>query len=79
MNPDLDLTIERVIRAPREAVWRAWTDPARFARLSGRALDEGRIRDLEGYGFLARRPDQRLAVTREGFPVLDAVVADLAT
>jgi putative oxygen-independent coproporphyrinogen III oxidase len=53
-------------------------DSARFERLSGRALDEGRIRDLEGYGFLARRPDQRLAVTRAGFPVLDAVVADLA-
>lgn len=27
MNPDLDLEIERVIRAPREAVWKAWTDP----------------------------------------------------
>ena len=53
-------------------------DPARYERLAGRALDEGRIRDLEGYGFLARGPDQRLAVTREGFPVLDAVVADLA-
>ena len=56
---------------------RASTRPA-IERLSGRALDEGRIRDLEGYGFLARRPDQRLAVTRAGFPVLDAVVADLA-
>ncbi|SMD18442.1 SRPBCC domain-containing protein [Kibdelosporangium aridum] len=32
MNPDLDLTIERVIRAPRNAVWTAWTDPARFAK-----------------------------------------------
>jgi len=32
MNPELDLTLERIIRAPRAVVWRAWTDPARFAR-----------------------------------------------
>jgi uncharacterized protein YndB with AHSA1/START domain len=32
MDPELDLTLDRVIRAPREAVWRAWTDPARLAR-----------------------------------------------
>ncbi|GAA0461051.1 activator of HSP90 ATPase [Paractinoplanes deccanensis] len=32
MNPDLDLTLHRVLRAPRAAVWTAWTDPARFAR-----------------------------------------------
>ncbi|MFF0344859.1 SRPBCC domain-containing protein [Kribbella sp. NPDC004875] len=29
-NPALDLMVERVIRAPRAAVWRAWTDPVRF-------------------------------------------------
>jgi uncharacterized protein YndB with AHSA1/START domain len=32
MNPDLDLTLQRIIRAPRAAVWRGWTDPARFAQ-----------------------------------------------
>ncbi|WP_088342800.1 MULTISPECIES: SRPBCC family protein [Rhodomicrobium] len=30
VNPDLDLTISRVIKAPRSAVWNAWTDPASF-------------------------------------------------
>jgi uncharacterized protein YndB with AHSA1/START domain len=32
MNPDLDLTLERVIRAPRAAVWSARTDPSRFEK-----------------------------------------------
>jgi uncharacterized protein YndB with AHSA1/START domain len=31
-NADLDLTISRVIKAPRTAVWNAWTDPASFAQ-----------------------------------------------
>jgi oxygen-independent coproporphyrinogen-3 oxidase len=53
-------------------------DPGRYERLSGRTLDEIRIRNLEGDGLIARRPGARLCVTREGFPVLDAVVADLA-
>jgi uncharacterized protein YndB with AHSA1/START domain len=30
LNPDLDLTLSRVIKAPRSLVWSAWTDPARF-------------------------------------------------
>jgi uncharacterized protein YndB with AHSA1/START domain len=30
LNPELDLTISRVIRAPRSAVWKAWTDRASF-------------------------------------------------
>lgn len=29
-NPDLDLTIARVIKAPRPVVWSAWTDRVRF-------------------------------------------------
>lgn len=32
MTPDLDLSIERVIRAPRAAVWEAWTTPELFAQ-----------------------------------------------
>ncbi|TWP50470.1 polyketide cyclase [Lentzea tibetensis] len=32
MNPDLDLGIDRVIRAPRKVVWNAWTDPAGLAQ-----------------------------------------------
>jgi uncharacterized protein YndB with AHSA1/START domain len=28
VNPDLDLALQRVIRAPRARVWHAWTDPA---------------------------------------------------
>jgi putative oxygen-independent coproporphyrinogen III oxidase len=54
-------------------------DPARYRALSGRVLDERRIRDLLGDGLIARPVDgARLAVTPAGFPVLDAVVADLA-
>ncbi|MBP2558694.1 uncharacterized protein YndB with AHSA1/START domain [Neorhizobium galegae] len=29
-NPDLDLSISRLIKAPRAAVWNAWTDKASF-------------------------------------------------
>lgn len=30
VQPALDLTINRIIRAPRRAVWAAWSDPRRF-------------------------------------------------
>jgi len=30
-----ELTLTRVLDAPRELVWRAWTDPARMARWWG--------------------------------------------
>ena len=32
MNPELDLTMTRVIRAPRALVWRAWSEPESFAQ-----------------------------------------------
>ncbi len=53
-------------------------DPARYAALAGRPLDRERIAALMGHGFVETTTDGRLRVTRSGFPVLDAVVADLA-
>jgi oxygen-independent coproporphyrinogen-3 oxidase len=53
-------------------------DPARFAVLAGRPLETRRIAMLRDDGFLERTPDGRLRVTHHGFPVLDAIVADLA-
>jgi len=53
-------------------------DPGRYAKLSGRALDPGRIALLREEGAIMVDADGRLRVTQAGFPVLDAVVADLA-
>ena len=53
-------------------------DPGRYAALAGRPLDTQRIASLVGHGFVETTPEGRLRVTRSGFPVLDAVVADLA-
>jgi putative oxygen-independent coproporphyrinogen III oxidase len=53
-------------------------DPARYAALSGRVLDPKRIALLREEGAITVDPDGRLRVTQAGFPVLDAVVADLA-
>ena len=53
-------------------------DPARYAALAGRPLDPNRIRLLAEEGALETTPEGRLRVTQSGFPVLDAVVADLA-
>lgn len=32
MNPELDLSLQRIIRAPRAEVWRAWTEPELLAQ-----------------------------------------------
>jgi putative oxygen-independent coproporphyrinogen III oxidase len=53
-------------------------DAARFAALAGRPLDAHRIATLREHGFIEATAAGRLRVTREGFPVLDAIVADLA-
>jgi oxygen-independent coproporphyrinogen-3 oxidase len=53
-------------------------DPARYEAVSHRTLDPARIEALTAYGFVERGQDGFLRVTPAGFPVLDAVVADLA-
>ena len=64
MNPDLDLTLRRVIRAPRETVWRAGTDPARLARWWVPAPTAVRIDRLDvhpGGAFVTRMSDDGAA------------------
>ena len=53
-------------------------DPARYTQLAGRTLDPKRISFLREDGTVETTDDGRLRVTASGFPLLDAVVADLA-
>jgi oxygen-independent coproporphyrinogen-3 oxidase len=53
-------------------------DPRGYARIAGRGLDPRRLAILNQEGALEISPEGRLRVTPAGFPVLDAVVADLA-
>jgi putative oxygen-independent coproporphyrinogen III oxidase len=53
-------------------------DPRRYTALSGRPLDPRRIALLREEGAISVDDQGRLRVTQAGFPVLDAVVADLA-
>jgi putative oxygen-independent coproporphyrinogen III oxidase len=53
-------------------------DPERYAALAGRPLDPRRVTLLREEGAIMVDADGRLRVTQAGFPVLDAVVADLA-
>jgi putative oxygen-independent coproporphyrinogen III oxidase len=53
-------------------------DPRRYQALSGRPLDPRRIALLRDEGAISIDESGRLRVTSAGFPVLDAVVADLA-
>ncbi len=53
-------------------------DLERYAELAGRALDPQRIAALREHGLIETTAAGRLRVTLPGFPILDAVVADLA-
>jgi oxygen-independent coproporphyrinogen-3 oxidase len=49
-----------------------------FRYLAGRDFDPDRVTSLTGEGLIETTPGGRLRVTAAGFPVLDAIVADLA-
>ncbi|SEF18668.1 SRPBCC domain-containing protein [Jiangella alba] len=71
MNPDLDLGLERLIRAPRASVWSAWTDPAKLAQWWIPAPTHCRVERLEprpGGAFVTLMSDDGAAFV----PHLDA-------
>jgi len=71
VNPDLDLGIDRIIRAPRKAVWDAWTDPANLAQWWIPAPTRCRVEALDvrpGGGFVTSMSDNGAAFV----PHLDA-------
>ena len=77
MNPVLDLSLERVIRAPRTVVWNAWTDPSSLEQWWLPAPTQCRVERLEvtpGGAFVTRMSDDGV----DFVPHLDAcfLVAD---
>jgi uncharacterized protein YndB with AHSA1/START domain len=60
IDPTLDLTLGRVIRAPRRALWAAWTDPELLARWWVPAPMQTRVERLDarpGGGFVTSISD----------------------
>ncbi len=71
IDPELDLTLERVIRGPRTSVWQAWTDPASLAEWWLPAPTRCRVERLEpvpGGAFVTSMSDDGI----EFSPHLDA-------
>jgi uncharacterized protein YndB with AHSA1/START domain len=56
-HPDLDLTISRVIKAPRAVIWSAWTDRASFEQWWVPAPAKCKVLDMDlrpGGSFVTR-------------------------
>ena len=71
LDPDLDLALQRTIRAPRAAVWDAWTDPASLAAWWLPAPTRCRVEQLDtvpGGAFVTSMSDDGSAFA----PHLDA-------
>jgi len=56
---------------------REGVDRARYARLAGRSFDPVRVEVLEREGLI-EIVGERLRISGAGFPILNAIVADLA-
>ena len=52
--------------------------PERYAQISGRSFSPDRVGFLMQNGFIEKSKDGRLRATRDGWLVLNSVVADLA-
>lgn len=66
IDPAFDLELQRVIRAPREAIWRAWTDPELLAQWWIPAPMHLRVDALEarpGGAFVTRMSEDGVAFT----------------
>jgi uncharacterized protein YndB with AHSA1/START domain len=46
-HPELDLTVSRIIRAPRLAIWNAWADPTSFEQWWVPAPEVCRVRAMD--------------------------------
>ncbi|MFT4469618.1 SRPBCC family protein [Arthrobacter sulfonylureivorans] len=46
LHPELDLTVSRIIKAPRSAIWNAWADPASFEQWWVPAPQVCRVREM---------------------------------
>lgn len=53
-------------------------DLARYASLAGKQIDQKRVRELIDLGLLSEPMKGRIAATRQGFLVLNSLVAELA-
>ncbi|MFG1409467.1 SRPBCC family protein [Xanthobacter sp. VTT E-85241] len=77
VNADLDLTLSRIIKAPRSVVWNAWADPAQFAQWWIPAPTRCEVAQMElrpGGAFVTRMSEDGGAFV----PHLDACFLDVA-
>lgn len=49
-NNELELVITRIFDAPRELVWKAWTDPERVKQWWGPSIDKSADAAIESFG-----------------------------